>query len=419
MTRRCCIAVLLLGILPAAVHGQTRRSLRAAAAASDPLFDDSVLHDISLAVNSKDWQFLKQLEDDTYYPCDFRWRDQAVRGVGIRSRGNATRSAIKPGLRIDFNRYTSGQTFLGLKSFILRNDLTDASFMHERLTMLLYKRLGMPAEREAYARLFVNGEYVGLYTIVESVDEQFLDEWFADGGKGYLYEFKWPGAAYYFGPRAANGYVPLPFEPKTHEDDPRPEFIEDFVSTLNNTSDAVFRSVMAEYLDLAKFIRHIAVEQFVGDRDGFLGTYGMANFDFYRFDQTKMFTFIVWDKSEAFKDGPNRDIFYNITGIPTTQQNRLMTRAMAYADLYDLFLDTELECARLIAPAAPDRPGWLATEIEREYQQIRDAALADPLKPFTNDEFEAAVEALRAFARTRADVVVGQVSEGRARRPSQ
>ena len=46
--------------------------------------------------------------------------------------------------------------------------------------------------------------------------------------------------------------------------------------------------------------------------------------------------------------------------------------------------------------------GWLEREIESEYQQIRDATLADPEKTFTNDDFERAVERpqdVRAAAR--------------------
>ena len=59
-------------------------------------------------------------------------RNQIVRNVGIRSRGMGSRSGIKPGLRVDFDRYTTDQKFLGLKSFILRNNTQDASNMRER-----------------------------------------------------------------------------------------------------------------------------------------------------------------------------------------------------------------------------------------------------------------------------------------------
>jgi spore coat protein CotH len=129
---------------------------------SDALFNEAVLHEIRLSINSKDWQTLKDnyLTND-YYPCDFRWNGQLVRNVGIRSRGQASRSATKPSLRVDFNRYTAGQTLLDLKSVVLRNNATDFSNLHERIAMELYARMGLPAPRVAHAKLYINDTLSG------------------------------------------------------------------------------------------------------------------------------------------------------------------------------------------------------------------------------------------------------------------
>ncbi len=62
-----------------------------------------------------------------------------------------------------------------------------------------------------------------------------------------------------------------------------------------------------------------------------------------------------------------------------------MARALSYRDLYDLYLDTLLECVRsATAPEAgsTDTRGWLEREVEREYTQVRDAALSDPIQTF-------------------------------------
>ena len=110
-----------------------------ATTSADAFFDDSVLQEIRFTINSKDWQTLKDnYLSNEYYPCDFEWRGQKVRNVGIRSRGTGSRSGIKPGLRVDFDRYTTGQRFLGLKSFVLRNNTQDMTNLHERLSMLMF-----------------------------------------------------------------------------------------------------------------------------------------------------------------------------------------------------------------------------------------------------------------------------------------
>src|SRR5499427_10579700 len=150
--RALVAATMLVAASTAAALAQTPAP--AAADPADRFFDDTVVHEIKLACNTRDWESLKQhYLDDTYYICDFRWNDQVVRNIGIRSRGTGSRSGVKPGLRVDFDRYSTEQKFLGrLKSFVLRNNTQDASGMHERISMLFFRRLGAPAPREAHTR---------------------------------------------------------------------------------------------------------------------------------------------------------------------------------------------------------------------------------------------------------------------------
>ena len=357
---RTFAAIVLLGLGTAAPAGAQSPSPGPAPARpqpSDPFFDDAVVHEIRLNISSRDWQSLQtHYLDNTYYACDFRWRDHVIRNIGIRSRGSGSRNGVKPGLRVDFDRYVTDQQFLGLKSFVFRNNTQDASSMHERLSMLLFRRLGLPAPREAHAKLFINNEYHGLYLIVESVDKTFLRETFNEND-GYLYKYDYPAEApYYFEDRGPDpaAYVPLPFKPETHETDPRPEFIAQLVQAINQAGDAAFRTVMAEYLDLKKFVQHVAVETFVADNDGFLSNWGgMNNYYLYQLQGRKLFTFIAWDKSEAFKSGYRDSIFHNIMDGPHAGRNRLLTRALAYPDLYNAYLDALLDCVRAAAePAA-------------------------------------------------------------------
>ncbi len=385
---------------------------------ADAFFDDNVLQEIRLSMNSRDWQTLKDnYLDNTYYPTDFRWRDQVLRNVGIRSRGTGSRSGIKPGLRIDFDRYTSTQKFLGLKSFVLRNNTQDPSNMRERISMLLFRRLNLPAPRETHTRLYVNDAYAGLFTIVESVDKDFLKRNF-DEDAGHLYKYDYPadGTPYYFTDKGNDPgqYVPLPFKPETQESDPQGEYIAQLVQTANQASATTFQTAVGEYLNLQKFLRHVAVEVFVGDYDGFIGNYGMNNFYLYRFNNQKLFTLIAWDKSEGFQAGPTSSIFHNINDVPDAQLNRLVTRALSFGDLYNTFLDALLECARSAAETvAGDSRGWMEREIQKEYAQIRDAARADTEKPYSNDAFEQAVTSLTDFAQRRSGLVTAEANASR------
>src|SRR6478672_1122432 len=385
---------------------------------SDALFSDTVLHEIRLNINSKDWQTLRDnyLTND-YYPCDFRWNGQLVRNVGIRSRGQASRSATKPSLRVDFNHYTAGQTLLDLKSVVLRNNATDFSNLHERIAMQLYARMGLPAPRVAHAKLYINDAYQGLYSIVESLDKSFLSRNF-DENDGYLYKYDRlptdpPYYLDYLGP-AASLYSPHPFNPETHEDNPKPQPIADLIRTVHDASDGSFRSAISQYIDVNEFIRNVAVTVYMGDEDGFLGNWGMNNFDVYQLQNSTVHVIIPWDKSEATRSGPTYSIFHNLNDVPSSQQNRLMARIMGLIDLRNQYFDALVQTADLASElVSGDGRGWMEREVERENTQIQDAVLADTTKPYSNDQYRAATDDLRRFARERADFVRTEVATAR------
>jgi len=46
--------------------------------------------------------------------------------------------------------------------------------LHERLSMLMFSRMGIPCSREVHSTFYVNGEYIGVYLLVEYPDAAFL-----------------------------------------------------------------------------------------------------------------------------------------------------------------------------------------------------------------------------------------------------
>jgi spore coat protein CotH len=372
-------------------------------------FSDQLLQEVRLDVNSRDWETLKaNFESNAYYPATFYWGNVVVRNIGIRSRGNSSRSGVKPGLRVDFNRYTDGQTFLGLKSVVLRNNTTDISNMHERLSMQLFGRMGELVSREAHTRLYVNNAYAGLYTLVESVDKTFLQRALGeDDGFLYSYERNPGDAPYYFdyvGPDQAL-YVPHPFKPETHETDPQPAPLVEFIRTAAESNDASFPSLIGQFVNLQKFITHVAVEVFMGESDGYVGDFGMNNFYLYRAPNQNGHLFIPWDKSETMHD-VNVSIFHNMDDVDQRIQNKLMRRVLLTPALRALYLDALDACANSAVEAVPgDSRGWMEWEVDREYAQIYEAVHADPAKAYHTEDFVEAADSVRYFAQHRSDVV--------------
>ncbi len=381
----------------------------AVAQTADDVFNADTLGDLKLVLHSSDWQKLKDnFQDNTYYPADFVWGGITVRNVGIRSRGLGSRSPIKPGLRVDFDRYSSGQRFVDLKSLVLDNLVQDPSMMKEVLSMRLFSRLGLPAPREAFVRLYVNNTLVGLYTVVESIDKRFLERVFSqDNGNLFEYDYIIDYNFDYLG-SDLDRYKVL-FDPKTNESHSTFELfdpIERMVRTANQASDAAFEGAMAEFLDLNAFAQHVAAENFVAENDGWLGYAGMNNFYLYQFGDRPQFQVITWDKDNTFLQS-------DFAIFERADRNVLMRRALAIPTVKQAYLDglTAAVASALDGQQGDDSStGWLAREIERLYTLIAPAAREDTNKPYSMSDVEAAVEGLRAFVPARSAFVTCAVA---------
>jgi spore coat protein CotH len=384
----------------------------AAADSADALFDDSREHELWMTVDPSNWAQLKQdYLLNTYYPAQLRIEGQELARIGIRSRGSGSRSPDKPNLLLSFDKYQKNQTLLGLSSVTLKANNQDPSLLREVLAMKLLRAMGVPAPREAPARLYVNGEYFGAYMLVEKIDSAFLAGNFGEN-QGFLYEWEAmrtpEGYRFeYLGSDPAL-YSPIMWSPSNHESDPDPMPLVELVDFINNSSDEDFRNHLAEYLDLDNLLNYIAMENFVADYDGILGTvFGMNNFYFYRFEGSRLSTFIAWDKDGSF-DWEYKPIYEGVF------ENVLTRRMMNVPEWQAQYVNGLLRAATV----AGGRGGWLDQEFLRLYELVRNSASEDPHKQCTIDgvmvscgpaEFESAADRLRQFISLRADFVVSQV----------
>jgi hypothetical protein len=369
----------------------------AAAQTADDLFNDQALHRIDLWINTRDWAVLKyEYETNNYYPANLKWNGQTVTNVAVRSRGSGSRSGIKPGLRVDFNRYVTGRTFLGLTAVNLNNMTQDPTAVREVMAMKFYRMMGLPAPRISLAALYINNEFVGAYAIVEEIDAVSVARLFGESA-GYLFEYKWKfvwGFEY-----LGSDLLPYSqlYEPKTHQTESSSALYAPFeamIRTINNASDDEFVASVSQYLDLSILMRLVAVQAYIAECDGILGNWGLNNHFFYRFNGKTLGQFIAWDASSAF--------YTSTYPFDLGIDRVLMRRAMAVPALRALFFGTILEAAAWADHTdTPGQPGWLESELTRFQNLNRAAVYADPNKPWSNAEYDQASADIMSFARTR------------------
>ena len=367
-------------------------------AAGDPIFDQSRLHETRIVMDPADWRSLREnYLTNQYYAADLTIDGETIQQAGIRSRGAGSRSGDKPGLKVDFNKYVKSQEFHGYKTLVLDNLFQDPSYLRERLAYLVFEAMGIASPQNAHTRLYVNGEYWGLYALIESISKPFLKARIGEeSGNLFDYEFVGPYHFEYKGDDPAQ-YVPLPFDPETNEDHLDPSGLIAFVRTANQAPDESFIDEISAFIDVRQFLAYLAVENALAEKDGLLGDEGMNNLYLYQYGGQNRFVFIPWDKDTALSD-----TLWPV--LRNVGENVLARRLLERPGERQTYLDRIKEAVDNFV-----NPGWLGPRLEEAYDQVRHAALQDDKKPFTDEDFEIAIHGLEEVIEARRPDVYSQL----------
>ncbi len=382
---------------------------------ANPFLDDSTVQVINLTMAPSDWAALQQnYLLDTYYHATFVWNGMSE-DIGIRSHGGGSRSPVKPSLDLNFAHYTKTQTFLGLPFVLLKANNEDPSNLREWISMKLFRKMGIPAPREAPAQVFLNGRILGFYYIVEHLDVTFLQRDFGESG-GYLYEWQSVGGLNYdFGNLGTDPNLYLQFlDLKTDQTAPDLQTFENLVQVINQPASATFTNdafiaALSQYLDPKQFLTYGATEQVLSSSDSLIGgQQGMNNFDLYQFAGGTVYYFVPWDKDMTFSDAA-RDIFDGISNGPNI--NLLAARLAGIPQYLQVYLNALVEAANLMGGTG----GWADLELAREFGVIQAAALNDPNSPCGdmvticgNPGFETSVQGLHQVLVSRSSFVLSE-----------
>lgn len=227
-------------------------------ARSAALFDQTVVHQISMEISEDDLALLDPSSDDRV-PVDLTVDGETAEGAGVRLKrglGQSQGITAKPGFSIETDEFVDGLELFDVDRFTLGNATWDHSFVSEQLVYELYRAVGIPAARTALAGVTVNGEAYGLYVMRETPDERWLTQYFADP-TGNLYES--PGG----GPDTV-----LELRTNERRDDTRDlAAVADVVATA---SDDDFRDAIEELVDVDALLMYWALEALTAHWDGYV-----------------------------------------------------------------------------------------------------------------------------------------------------
>jgi spore coat protein H len=191
----------------------------------------------------------------TYVAGLFKAGTNVLQNVGIRLKGHGSFQPLdkKPSFSIKFDKF-SDQRYLGLSKILLNNSGDDPSYLREYIANRMFRQAGLPAPRIGHARVELNGRDLGLYVVAEGITKEFLVEHFGCAG-GNLYEGEFKD-----------------IDKGLEQDDGDDKSQRDLkaltrAATIMDPSER-WRN-LREVLDVDRFISFMAIEQLVGQTDGY------------------------------------------------------------------------------------------------------------------------------------------------------
>lgn len=291
---------------------------------SDVLFDQDELHTFFLTIPEDDLAFLDaDPTAEVYVEGELRFGDEVVSEVGVRYKGShgawvgciadaATRTGAKTctklsmKVKINWGEEHADRLFYDVRKLQFHAVNNDSTLMNDRLGYWAFREADLIAPRAVHARLVVNGEFLGVFVLVEQIDGRFTREHFQDG-TGNLYKEIWPIET--DGEPADVDAVVEALRTNEEETD-----VSRFMSFSNQLAGAATaeeqRTVVEQWVAVDELARILAVDRFIRHDDGPLHFYcdgidgECINKNYYWYDNpvTGRFHLIPWDLDNAFQN---------------------------------------------------------------------------------------------------------------------
>ena len=245
--------------------------------------------------------------------CTLEYNGKEWYQVGIRYKGNSTlRNAYqgdsdKYPFKLDFDEFEDtypdikNQRFYGFKQLNLGNNYSDGSFMREKVAADLFREFGVPAARTTFAAVYLdrgNGSnFIGMYTLVEEVDDSVLASQFPDDN-GNLYKPEGIGATF-----ADGTFNEADMDKKTNEDEADYSDVLSLYEMLNNdtrtTNENQWTSNLESIFNVDRYLQYLAANTVIQNWD----TYGRMTHNYFLYNDEGKLVWIPWDNNESMQNG--------------------------------------------------------------------------------------------------------------------
>jgi len=265
------------------------------------VYDDSEMAIIEITVDPEDliWIY-ENVDSDSFHLATIHFQngyiDEIIDSVGFRLRGNTSRNAQKKSFKLDFNHFISGREFYDVEKINLNGEHNDPSIVRSKLCWDFYQEIGVPSTRASHTKVFINGEYYGLYISVEHIDDTFLNRNYEDDS-GNLWKCIWPADLTYRGDNPED-YYPYyddtrPYELKTNKEEYDYSKLARLIRIINQVPDS-----LELVLSIKETLQYFAVNILTGSWDDY--RFLRNNFYLYHNPSDDLIHWIPYDYDNSF-----------------------------------------------------------------------------------------------------------------------
>lgn len=248
-------------------------------------------------------------EGDTISPVGVRYKGSIGAFAGCLSGPNlftpsGAKTCTKLSMKVKINWEGREEKFFKLKKLQFHSMNNDPTQLRERLGYWLFKEMGVTAPRAVHARLMINGEYAGLFALIEQIDNRFIKYNF-DDDDGNLYKEIWP--LYMNGnPYSEQAYINAL---KTNEEDnPSVELIRNFGQQVAEADLSATQGIVEAYMNIDNILAYAVVDRTIKHDDGPFHWYcnngSCTNHNYYWYEEPNKakLHLIPWDLDNAFEN---------------------------------------------------------------------------------------------------------------------
>jgi hypothetical protein len=391
-------------------------------------YEPAVVQTVYLDIADDAWQrMIDALPKRIYVPATFRWRDIKVEQVAVRFKGNSSsqpEQQHKRSFLVKFNEFEDEHRFLGLRRVSFDNGIQFGSLFSEPIVTEILLDLGVKSHRANYARLYLNGEFHGIYVNVERIDETFVEQFLPDRtGSLFKVDNGGPGGNLQFIGDDPEEYRKV-FELKSETAEEDLKELVEFIRTVNRPLEDGGENDLAAALDLDSFFKVMPVMLFAGAFDQLTG-WNPHNYYLYRDREQDKWLYMPWDLDVGFSDIAFEHIqvladWNAAWPLPEGRQRPLLERIVSDPVL--------LERYRASATAVLEKyfePDSLSRRFDAKYALIKEDLARDPFpqKRVTSpwdEDYSSILEFQKKFVRKRYTAAKQQLqSPGPRPKPSQ